>query len=528
MATVRVVSEAILVRRALIAVMLWLVSAAALAETQVAALAYHDIVAVKNGDPFAITTDEFRRQLDYLVGAGYHPISLATLERVHGGEAELPSKPVLLTFDDGYKSYYDIAFPLLRQYGFPSVISLVTSWIDGRSTPDYTSARFMTWDELRTIARSPLVEVLSHSDDLHRNVVGNAFGARLPSAETRLYDPKTKSYESEDAHNERVRADLSRSIKRIKDELGVAPRGITWPYGRYDGPALGVASAVGLRIYLTLDEQPTLPAEWPRVNRGTFKTYRKLADLGELLTFEEYRKRQWRFVTVDLSEFADKQPEELAQLIFQLGQRIELLRVNTVILRPFTSDAKRAFFHTDAMPVAADVLSQIAFQLTERAGIRDLMVQVPADINPKACIDLARLNWFSSAVVEGDPSGTDFQRTMKVLRRFKPTLKLGTTEASVDSNTSVDFRLIELPAALSRAEIEERVKAVLKSGPRALFKLDRSHSVSIESLGATMTVLREAGAMHYGYGPDGFLNNDPEFLRIVRPLSEYTIPPARR
>lgn len=515
-------------RRALTAAILWLVCAVAPAETQVAALAYHDIVATKNGDPFAITAAEFRRQLDYLVSAGYHPISLTALERAHAGQEALPSKPVLLTFDDGYKSYYDIAFPLLRQYGFPSVVSLVTSWIDGRSTPDYTSAQFMTWDELRTIARSPLVEVFSHSDDLHRNVVGNAFGARLPSAETRLYDPKTKSYESEDAHSERVRADLARSIKRIKDELGVTPRGITWPYGRYDGPALEVASGLGLRIYLTLDEQPTRPGEWPRVNRGTFKTYRKLSDLGELLTFQEYRKRQWRFVAVDLSEFADKEPSDLAQLIFRLGQRIELLRVNTVILRPFTSDTKRAFFHTDAMPVAADVLSQIAFQLTERAEILDLIVRVPADIDPKVCRDLARLNWFSGVVVEGDPKSTDFQRTTKILRRFKPALKLGTTEASIDGNTSVDFRLIELPAKLGYAEIEERVKAALKSGPRALFKLDRSHSVSIESLSATMTGLREAGAMHYGYGPDGFLNNDPEFLRIVRPLSEYTIPPARR
>jgi peptidoglycan/xylan/chitin deacetylase (PgdA/CDA1 family) len=515
-------------RRALIAAVLWLSCAGALAETQVAALAYHDIVAAKNGDPFAITADEFRRQLDYLVTAGYHPISLKALERARAGQETLPSNPVLLTFDDGYKSYHDIAFPLLREYGFPSVISLVTSWTDGRSTPDYAAAKFMTWDELRAISRSPLVEVLSHSDDLHRNVVGNAFGARLPSAEARLYDAKAKSYESEDAHRVRIRADLARSIERIRDELGVAPRGITWPYGRYDGPALEIASSLGLSIYLTLDEQPTLPAEWPRINRGTFKTYRKLADLGELLTFEEYRKRQWRFVEVDLGGLVEGQLPELAQRIFQLGQRIELLRVNAVVLRPFTADTKRAFFHTDVMPVAADILSQIAYQLTARTGIRDLIVRVPADIDPKACADLARLNWFSSAVIEGDPNSAAFRRTAEVLRRFKPALKLGTTEVSVGSDAMVNFRLVELPADLPRVEIERRVKAVLASGPRALFKLDRSPSVSTESLGAAMTVLREVGALHYGYGPDGFLNNDPDFLRIVRPLAEYTIPPARR
>lgn len=515
-------------RRTLIAAVLWLFSMGALAETQVAALAYHDIVAVKNGDPFAITVAEFGRQLDYLVNAGYHPISLAALERAHAGQEALPPKPVLLTFDDGYKSYYDIAFPMLREHGFPSVISLVTSWIDGRSTPDYTSAKFMTWEDLRTIARSPLVEVLSHSDDLHRNVVGNAFGARLPSAETRLYDAKTKSYESEEAHRERVRADLARSIDRISEELGITPLGITWPYGRYDGPSLEVAAALGLRIYLTLDEEPTLPSAWPRINRGTFKTYRKLADLGELLTFEEYRKRQWRFVAIDLEAFAQKPPAELANLIFRLGQRIELLRVNAVVLRPFAADTKRAYFQTDAMPVAADVLSQIAFQLTERAGLRDLIVRVPAGIDPKVCADLARLNWFSSAIIEGAENSADFQRTAEILRRYKPALKLGTADVSADGSVRVDFRFFDLAADLPRSELAERVKATLKAGSRTLFQLDRSTPVSTEGLGATMNALREGGAMHYGYGPDGFLEDDPEFLRIVRPLSEYTIPPARK
>ena len=514
--------------RAFVALMLWIVSTAALGETEIAALAYHDIVAQKNGDPYAITAAEFQRQLDYLVSAGYHPISLTALERAHNGEQTLPPKPVLLTFDDGYKSYYDIAFPLLQKYGFPSVVSLVTSWTDGRSTPDYASAQFMTWDELRTIIRSPLVEVLSHTDDLHRNVVANAFGARLPSVETRLYNAKTKSYENEDAHRARVRADLERSVKRIKEELGVAPRGITWPYGRYDGPALQVADALGLHVYLTLDTQPTLPSQWPRVNRGTFRTYRKLADLGELLTFQEYRKRQWRFVSIDVAAFANKQPAELAQLIFELGQRIELLRVNAVLVRPFSDDAKQAYFHTEAMPIAADVLGQIAFQLRERAGIRDLIVQVPAGLNPKVCADLARLNWFGSAVIEGDPKSADFRRTAEILRGFKPALKIGTTEATVDDDGSVNFRLIDLPATLPHKELAQRVKEILKTGPRALFKLDRSSSTSAQTLGSEMTVLREAGALHYGYGPDDFLDNSPEFLRIVRPLAEYTIPPARK
>jgi len=178
--------------------------------------------------------------------------------------------------------------------------------------------------------------------------------------------------------------------------------------------------------------------------------------------------------------------------------------------------------------VAADVLSQVAFQLTQRAGLRDLIVQVPAGIDPAVCADLARLNWFSGAVIEGTENSADFRRTAEILRRYKPALKLGTTDVSGDTDALLDFRFVDLAADLPHPKLAERVTNMLKAGPRTLFRLERSPSVSAEALGATMNALREAGAMHYGYGPDGFLENDPEFLRIVRPLAEYTIPPARQ
>ena len=514
--------------RRLLCGLLLLFSAARLAAgADIAALAYHDIVPVKDGDPFSITVAEFRRHMEYLAQAGYQPISLAALQRAREGKAELPPKPVLLTFDDGYKSYHDTVFPILREYGFPSVISLVTSWIDRRSVPDYATAEFMTWTELRTLARSPLVEILSHSDDLHRRVVANAFGARMPAAETRLYDATANAYESEAAHRVRLRSDLERSVERIRDELGVAPLGITWPYGRYDGPALEIAAELGMRVYLTLDDEPTSLVAWPRINRATFRDYRKLADLGNLLTFRDFRKRQWRFVSVDLATFADKTSAEQARLIFELGQRVELLRVNAVVLRPFTPDGKRAYFHTDAMPVAADVLSQIAFQLTERAGLRNLILQVPAGLDARVYADLARLNWFSGVVIEGADADDEFTRVAEVLQRLKPALNVGVPgeDATVDARAS--FTLIDVAMDTPPATIAQRVEAAMQASPRPLFMLERTPTTSAEALTATMATLRAAGALHYGYGVDDFTQNRPEFLRIVRPLAEYAIPPAR-
>lgn len=514
-------------RAALGLVLLLLVAPSLAAETDIPALTYHDIVQKKNGDPFAITAAELRRQLDYLAHAGFHPISLRALERAGQGKEALPAKPVLLTFDDGYRSYYDIAYPMLRSRGFPSVISLVTSWIDQRSEPEYTSAQFMTWDQLRELAHSPLVEVLSHTDDLHRNVVANGFGARMPAVTTRLYDAKTASYETEAAHRVRIRADLARSGARIKQELGIAPLGITWPYGRYDGAALEIAKELGMRLYLTLDDEPTRLSDLPRIDRAIFRDYRTLADLGDALTFRAYRRREQRFVSFELGVCAGKNRVEQGRLIFKMGERAELLQINTAVLRPFAPDAKRAYFHTDAIPVAADVLSQVAFQLTERAGVRDLILRVPAGLDARAYADLARLNWFTGIVIEGAADLDEFARIAALFRRVKPALKVGAAAGASPPDAPASFLLVDIAAGAPPPKLAQRVAAARSLSARPLFLLRRETTTSTDALRAALTSLRAAGAIHYGYGPDDFAHNVPEFLRVVRPLAEYAIPPRR-
>jgi peptidoglycan/xylan/chitin deacetylase (PgdA/CDA1 family) len=491
--------------------------------TGIPVLAYHDIVEQKNGDPYAITAADFARHMNYLAYAGYHPVSLHALEDARAGKDELPPKPVLLTFDDGYKSYHDIAFPILKAHDFPSVISLVTSWIDGRSAPDYTSAQFMSWDDLRALARSPLVEVMSHSDDLHHNVVANPYGARMPAAVTRLYDEDTDKYETEAAHRRRVRADLARSIGRIREELGQRPLGITWPYGSYDGAALGAADDLGLRFYLTLDDEPTQLKDLPRINRSTFRDYRALADLGDALTFKDYRRLQLRFVTFDLGLLEDRDPDEGERLILELERRVEVLRVNAVVLRPFTRDNEHAYFHTGAMPVAADVLSEIAYQLSDRGGLEHLILRVPASLDPAVYADLARLNWFSGIVIEKAPSVADFERVAALFRRFKPDIKIGVDAETSSAAGETDFRMIDLDPDMPAGALRKIAEEALPQSPRSLFLMHREPATSLDTLRTAMAVLRSAGAAHYGYGPDDYLHNVPPFLRVVRPLASYTI-----
>jgi peptidoglycan/xylan/chitin deacetylase (PgdA/CDA1 family) len=101
-----------------------------------------------------VTVPDFTRQVRYLRCAGYYSITLSQLhDAMHGG-APLPEKPIILTFDDGYRDAYTNAFPILRSGGFGGTFGIVTDWV---GQPDY-----VTWDHLREMAAAGM-EIASHT-----------------------------------------------------------------------------------------------------------------------------------------------------------------------------------------------------------------------------------------------------------------------------------------------------------------------------------------------------------------------------
>jgi biofilm PGA synthesis lipoprotein PgaB len=171
---------------------------------------------------------------------------------------------VLVTFDDGYQSFYDHAWPVLKAFRVPAVVNVVGAWLeekgqvsfDGRELP---RREFMSWKALRELADSGLVEIGSHSFDLHRGIQGNPQGNLEPAGTTRRYDPAAGRYEDEASYRRRVQADLERSSALIRRHVGRPPRVIAWPYGRYNAVTHEVAQRLGMTVGLTLDDGADLP-----------------------------------------------------------------------------------------------------------------------------------------------------------------------------------------------------------------------------------------------------------------------------
>src|SRR3989440_4381845 len=85
------------------------------------------------GANLSVSPREFRVQMEWLARNGYHPVDLDDLRSYLQGSGTLPSKPVVISLDDGYSDLYTAAYPLLRAYQFKAVAYIVTGFL-GRPT----------------------------------------------------------------------------------------------------------------------------------------------------------------------------------------------------------------------------------------------------------------------------------------------------------------------------------------------------------------------------------------------------------
>ena len=140
-------------------------------------------------------------------------------------EDALPEKPILITFDDGYRSNYDLVYPILREYGVKACISIIVLM------PDLPTDNFCTWNQLREMTASGLVEIGSHSYRLH-NLGGD--GGNFESGGANGVERRPN--ESDTDFQNRVLDDIQLSHDRIAEELG----GVTcfaYPFGCSDPDA---------------------------------------------------------------------------------------------------------------------------------------------------------------------------------------------------------------------------------------------------------------------------------------------------
>lgn len=101
-------------------------------QTQVAILGYHDFSYVNPPTDMRINTDTFREQMEYIKNSKIPVISMKDFSEWKQGQKTLPPYCILITIDDGWKSVYTDAYPILKEMGFPFTLFLYTNFVTGR------------------------------------------------------------------------------------------------------------------------------------------------------------------------------------------------------------------------------------------------------------------------------------------------------------------------------------------------------------------------------------------------------------
>ncbi|MFA5339232.1 MAG: poly-beta-1,6-N-acetyl-D-glucosamine N-deacetylase PgaB [Candidatus Omnitrophota bacterium] len=334
---------------------------------------YHDVPQVVKLDDYALDRASFVQEIEYLRTHGYHFVSFDDILKASKGKGRLPDKAVFLTFDDELLTFYQSVYPILKLYEIPCMLSVETLWPD-KKDPDIR-APLMTWDQLKEVAQSPLVEIATHTHNLHRGVMCNPQGNTSWAAVTRIYDPDTKAYETEEAYRKRVIDDLALSIKILKEKLGVDVRAVAWPYGHQNTIALDEAKALGIQAAFTIEDRFGDAREIYSMPRYIVSKNLTILQFIKILNSRFEEPIQQRVLQADLDLLYDADPVEQGKNVDAFIERVYSMRVNTVYLQAFSDDAgtgniSSVYFPSRVLPMKADLFSHVAHQL----WIRDIEV----------------------------------------------------------------------------------------------------------------------------------------------------------
>jgi biofilm PGA synthesis lipoprotein PgaB len=335
-----------------------------------------------DAEQFTTSTRNLAGHFDWLRSHGYHVISLQQLIDARSGRGALPDKSVILTFDDGLRSVYTNVFPLLKAYKFPAVVAVVGAWTDlpddgkvDNGAHPLTRADFATWDELREMQDSGLVEIASHTYNQHHGILANPQGNTIPAIDTHEYRPATHNYETDDEYIARLRADLTRSSNEIRDKLGRAPRAIMWPYGEYTRVSDEIAASAGMPVSFSLGDQIHYTrAAMQAIPRILMMSNASIGDLTWELR-QPAPDAIVRAVQVDLDYIYDPDQQQQEHNLGLLLDRIQAMGATEVWLQAFADpngedSAAAVYFPNHVLPMRADLFSRVAWQLRTRCGVR--------------------------------------------------------------------------------------------------------------------------------------------------------------
>ena len=196
-------------------------------------LLYHHIPdeAFSGGNEISLISPyDFRMHMT-AIKVNFTPISLRQYYQYvtcTDGSVTLPDNPIIVTFDDGYLSNYEIAYPILKELEIPATIFVVTDTVGAMAGDGKVNYSHFTWEQAKEMERSGLIEIQSHT-------ASHVELASLPQ--------------------EQLVLQLRKSKYMIEKNLGHPCDMIAFPYGSYTESVVNASKAAGYLLQARVDDK---------------------------------------------------------------------------------------------------------------------------------------------------------------------------------------------------------------------------------------------------------------------------------
>lgn len=181
---------------------------------------HHMLIKSKLLGDYTITPTEFENDLKWIKEHGYTPVFVADLIAYVEKGTPLPPKPIIISFDDGYESTHTYAYPLLQKYQMKAVVAVIGTYSDlySESGDENVNYSHLTWNQIREMDQSGLIEFQNHTYDMHDDKGGRK-GARK------------KLGESDAEYRQFLIDDIGLLQEKLQSATGKKPTCFAYPFG---------------------------------------------------------------------------------------------------------------------------------------------------------------------------------------------------------------------------------------------------------------------------------------------------------
>ena len=207
---------------------------------------YHLLVDKVRYPGTEITPAAFEAQMKELKDRGITVISMQDLLAWKRGEKNIPPRCAVITFDDGYKSQYEVAWPILKKYGYPFTMFIYTEGVRGGSLG---GGGAITWEQLADM-RDNGVDIEAHSATHQDLREGHTITLASPGGK------KTRTKLTGAQYEQWMQNEVVGSKQLLEQRLGIKVNCFAVPFGNYNEHVKEIARNAGYEAMFTVYGQP--------------------------------------------------------------------------------------------------------------------------------------------------------------------------------------------------------------------------------------------------------------------------------